>query len=385
VVSVFISYRRDDTRADAGRLYDALCRAQPAARLFMDVDSLLPGQNWVRVIDRAVADCDVFLALIGERWLAVTDGAGVRRIDSETDHVRLEIAAALAADKWVIPVLLENASMPTALDLPPPLRGLVERESLRVRHETFSSDIQRLVAALAAVGRLGPPADSAIPLAIRGSRRERLITALLSAVPDAQRLPQLAHRAGLDQVALSPDPRTSVDSLLTAAVGRNRLAALVDAARDLNPGAQLLDAWVLDDAFVLDCPYRGLLPFREEDSDIFFGRDEVSAHLVAAVASRPLTALVGPSGSGKSSIVFAGVLPRLRKSGRWIVAPFRPGHEPLRQLSFALVAPLDPEASEVGRLDEGGRLASALRTATSAWTRWSAASSKREDRTAGCS
>ena len=74
------------------------------------------------------------------------------------------------------------------------------------------------------------------------------------------------------------------------------------------------------------CPYRGLEPFREEDAAFFCGRDEAIRELVARVQQHSFVAVVGPSGSGKSSLVFAGLLPALRKQGgttMWDVVTLR--------------------------------------------------------------
>ena len=60
------------------------------------------------------------------------------------------------------------------------------------------------------------------------------------------------------------------------------------------------------------CPYRGLLYFREEDAPLFHGRDAAITQLLDAVDRHPLVAVVGDSGSGKSSVVRAGLLPALR-------------------------------------------------------------------------
>ena len=91
------------------------------------------------------------------------------------------------------------------------------------------------------------------------------------------------------------------------------------------------------------CPYRGLEPFREEDAAFFCGRDDAIRELVARVKEHEFVAVVGPSGSGKSSLVFAGLLPALRKQGRttmWDVVALRPGKWPLHALAEAFgVAP----------------------------------------------
>ncbi|MEH2179034.1 nSTAND1 domain-containing NTPase [Nostoc sp.] len=87
------------------------------------------------------------------------------------------------------------------------------------------------------------------------------------------------------------------------------------------------------------CPYRGLFAFQEEDAHLFFGREEFTANLVKAVKSERFVAVVGASGSGKSSLVFAGLIPKLRQNtdGLWQIIAFRPGKNPFEALAAALV------------------------------------------------
>ncbi|MDP8905097.1 MAG: TIR domain-containing protein [Chloroflexota bacterium] len=150
-LTIFISYRRSDTRGGAGRLYDALRRRFGKDRLFMDVDNLVPGQDWVHAVEDAVARCDVLLALIGDQWLSVTDASGTRRLDDDLDPVRLEIEAALRQGKPVIPVLFDDARMPAAEELPESLRPLRRRHAMRLAHESFRYDLEPLVRALRAI------------------------------------------------------------------------------------------------------------------------------------------------------------------------------------------------------------------------------------------
>ncbi|MEG3840129.1 CHAT domain-containing protein, partial [Microcoleus sp. herbarium14] len=85
------------------------------------------------------------------------------------------------------------------------------------------------------------------------------------------------------------------------------------------------------------CPYRGLFAFREEDSYLFFGREKFTEDLAAAVKTKPLVAVVGPSGSGKSSVVFAGLIPALRQTRIQLqIISFRPGNNPFKALAAAL-------------------------------------------------
>ena len=85
-----------------------------------------------------------------------------------------------------------------------------------------------------------------------------------------------------------------------------------------------------------DCPYQGLSAFGEENKDFFFGRDEVIADLVGSVNSKSFVPVIGASGSGKSSVVFAGLVPQLRNVGNVQIVSFRPGKNPFDALTVAL-------------------------------------------------
>jgi WD40 repeat protein len=99
-------------------------------------------------------------------------------------------------------------------------------------------------------------------------------------------------------------------------------------------------------------PYQGLAAFGEEDADFFFGQEKFVNNLVEVTHKQPLVAVLGPSGSGKSSVVFAGLIPKLRKQGNWLIVSFRPGKEPFVPLASALVRQLEPEAGETQQLRE---------------------------------
>lgn len=88
--SVFISYRRDDSRHAAGRLSDRLKQRFAADRVFIDVGGIAPGAVFPQAIDDAMASCKVLLAVIGEHWLNAADGGGRRRLNDPSDYVRLE-------------------------------------------------------------------------------------------------------------------------------------------------------------------------------------------------------------------------------------------------------------------------------------------------------
>ena len=110
------------------------------------------------------------------------------------------------------------------------------------------------------------------------------------------------------------------------------------------------------------CPYRGLFAFREVDAPYFFGRELFTKQLVEAVRERPLVAVVGPSGSGKSSVIFAGLLARLRPETQWTIVTFRPTRDPFSALAAALLAYADPDSDTTARPGAGRELAHWLRT-----------------------
>ena len=109
------------------------------------------------------------------------------------------------------------------------------------------------------------------------------------------------------------------------------------------------------------CPYCGLFAFQEQDASVFFGRETFTDQLVEAVQRQSSFAIIlGPSGSGKSSVVFAGLFPRLRKEPTWLLTHLRPGNAPFLALASALLLLLEQEMTETDRLIESRKLANAL-------------------------
>src|SRR6266487_1007910 len=142
---IFISYRRDDS-GDAGRISDRLERQFGRDFLFIDVDSIPPGRNFVDVLREEVAKCGVLIAVIGPNLLNARDENGNRRLDNPNDFVRIEIATALQRkDTLVIPILLDGSRIPKADQLPEDLKELSLRNSVPVHHASFNSDMEKLI------------------------------------------------------------------------------------------------------------------------------------------------------------------------------------------------------------------------------------------------
>ena len=145
---IFISYRRQESRWSARSLRDRLCRDFDPKQIFMDIDAIAVGEDFVEAIETTVAKCDVLIAVIGNNWLTSKDDHGNRRLDNPEDFVRMEIGAALKRKIRVIPVLVDGALMPQSTDLPEDLKPLVRRNALLITETSFDGDCQRLAAAI---------------------------------------------------------------------------------------------------------------------------------------------------------------------------------------------------------------------------------------------
>jgi hypothetical protein len=146
--SIFVSYRRDDAPASAGRLHDSLSALVGEQRVFMDVASIRPGVDFVATLEDALDETGALIAVIGVRWLDADQPDGRRRLDNPTDFVRLEIEGALARGITVIPVLVDGALMPRPEDLPPALTELVRRQSFDLSHAQWKRDVKELLTAI---------------------------------------------------------------------------------------------------------------------------------------------------------------------------------------------------------------------------------------------
>ena len=142
---IFINYRREDTAPNASRIYEWLAERYGDDQVFMDVDTIEPGLDWMQAIDRAVGSADLVLALIGTDWLNEFERRGL-----ETDDpMRHELETALAReDIRVIPLLVNGAKMPPSSELPPSLASLARRHALEIMRpgdERFRVDKQALL------------------------------------------------------------------------------------------------------------------------------------------------------------------------------------------------------------------------------------------------
>ena len=142
---IFISYRREDSSPYAGRLFDQLADRFGEEQIFMDIDTMKFGLDFVEQIQKAVQSCHVLIAVIGKTWVHIQDEEGNRRLDNPEDFVRVEIQAALERNIPVVPLLVGGAEIPKASDLPDPLGKLTRRHAMKMSDFRFRADATRLI------------------------------------------------------------------------------------------------------------------------------------------------------------------------------------------------------------------------------------------------
>ena len=156
MAGLFISYRQADSKAWAISLRDALVEVFGESQVFFDKDTLHAG-NWRGQIHQALDRCTVALVVIGPRWLMIADDQGQPRIGLPDDVHHQEVSMALTQPGMtVIPVLVDEASMPRAELIPPDLHALCDQQAYKIgdTHARRRADLAVLVKAIQEVGGL---------------------------------------------------------------------------------------------------------------------------------------------------------------------------------------------------------------------------------------
>ncbi len=139
---IFISYRRSDSKSDARSICQWLEKAFGKGKVFIDVDSIRPGENFQSVLKNDLEKCNTMVVVIGPRWLELMrSSSGSTDGETSHDYVYLEVASALERKLPIFPVLVDGATMPDANDLPDYLKPLASRQAFSVRHESFPRDM----------------------------------------------------------------------------------------------------------------------------------------------------------------------------------------------------------------------------------------------------
>jgi hypothetical protein len=143
--TVFLSYRRSDTGGEAGRLADSFQHRLGGSLVFRDAADIPPGAQFDAILDKELTAAKIVLVLIGPAWLTQLQQ---RLGQSDIDYLRVEVAAALARGKRVIPLLLNGATLPPAHDLPDDLGALAKHQAMTLRDESWNQDVDRLIDAI---------------------------------------------------------------------------------------------------------------------------------------------------------------------------------------------------------------------------------------------
>jgi hypothetical protein len=146
---IFISYRRSEAQHLAGRVFDHLEQSFGPSRVFKDVDAITVGtRDFAQNIEAQLRSAKLLIALIGPSWLTIRDAAGRRRIDDRNDLVRLEIKWGLDRQIPVLPLLFDDAAVPTASQLPAAIRALAKCQAIPLRVDPdFRVDMGRVIRA----------------------------------------------------------------------------------------------------------------------------------------------------------------------------------------------------------------------------------------------
>jgi hypothetical protein len=145
--SIFISYRKDDSISEAGRLEQSLVLAFGKGTVFYDRNRLKPGMEWDKELEEKVSQAKIVIPLIKSSgaWLGVNIDDGERRIDDENDWVRKELEAAIQLEKIIIPVFIEQGKFPKEQALPESLRRLTKKQGYPVRLDFWENDINVII------------------------------------------------------------------------------------------------------------------------------------------------------------------------------------------------------------------------------------------------
>ncbi|WP_093804216.1 toll/interleukin-1 receptor domain-containing protein [Streptomyces sp. Wb2n-11] len=161
--AVFLSYRRADSSADTARLASELRRYLGKDQVYLDIDSNVPAQDYVKQLEEALSASRAVIAVIGPGWLDCRDKEGRLRLADPQDWNRRELETALRSGLPLVPVLVGGATMPTAQQLPPTLQTLATVQATKLSHEDWSYGFKRLLEDLAGYGVIPAPEPGSAP------------------------------------------------------------------------------------------------------------------------------------------------------------------------------------------------------------------------------
>ena len=181
---ISISYRRADSEAMTGRIFDRLIAHYGKEAIFRDIDDIPVGIDFRVHINEVLRSTHILLAIVGPAWLGAIPGAN-ERIQEEADPVRVEVETALRRRVPVIPVLIGNTRMPGSDQLPPSLKDFAFRNAVKVDPgQDFDYHMDRLIKAMDGILNQAPkPPPSRETKIPRQPTAERQAAAALADAP----------------------------------------------------------------------------------------------------------------------------------------------------------------------------------------------------------
>lgn len=143
--NIFINYRREDSNWISLAIYNKLLDSYDSNSVFKDFNTIEPGNDFVVAIETALNNCSVLLIIIAKDWLKITNDTGQLKMHSPNDFVRIEIEKAREKQKIIIPVLVDNISMPNPNELPDSIQFVTRLQAFELSTKRFDNDIERLV------------------------------------------------------------------------------------------------------------------------------------------------------------------------------------------------------------------------------------------------
>ena len=227
-MKIFISYRRADSKYVVDRIRDRLIDAYGEDAIFRDIESIPLGQNFSDVLKETTTTCDVMLVAIGPQWASITDAQGNKRLFDPNDYTRLEVEAGLANKKIpVIPILVMNAMMPSAAEIPESLKDLLFRNAISIRNDPdFAPDIQRLIEGI------NEQVPSAEKLYSRSRKERRPVDAVTLATTATALLAPFIKKAGAAAIDTIADQLPDTVGKIWSAISK-KSDRITEAASDL--------------------------------------------------------------------------------------------------------------------------------------------------------
>jgi hypothetical protein len=255
---IFISYRHSDAQPSAGRLADDLRDYFGPEQIYRDIDSTRSGQDFMRQIQEALEGSRAVIVVLGPQWLSSRYPDGRRRLDDPEDPLRLEVEQSLARGIAVVPVLIDNATVPPAGELPTSLRTLVQLDAHRMSDEHWAYDFGRLVETLERHGVVpSASATETVPTDVKQAltsvkryerslqaSRSRAYTTLVSAV-ELLRYPKVKQNSESAQIIFTVWEQAITAKVIDAGPGRSKVVLEFTDVRTSAAGAALLAGGVV--------------------------------------------------------------------------------------------------------------------------------------------